>query len=200
MTLTLTRTSHLTVLVAGGAGFIGSHLCEALLLGGSRVICLDSFLTGSRANLRALIGHRRFTLIEHDICTLRSIRHAGRPGLQSGLRSLAAALPGRSAAHDDDQRLRNGASARHGRDSGARFVQASTSEVYGDPEEHPQHENYGGASIAPAHAPAMTKASGPPRRCASTLCAASAPTPGWRGSSTPMARAWRQTMAGSFPI
>src|SRR5215217_7261988 len=57
-----------TVLVAGGAGFVGSHLCDALLLRGEKVICVDSFLTGSKANVRPLQNHPRFRVIEKDIC------------------------------------------------------------------------------------------------------------------------------------
>ncbi len=144
MTLTLTRTSHPTVLVAGGAGFIGSHLCEALLLGGSRVICLDSFRTGSRANLRALIGHRRFTLIEHDICTPIDL---GTP-VDQVYNLACAASPPRYQADPLHTMMTSVSGTAHllamAENSGARFVQASTSEVYGDPEQHPQHENYWG--------------------------------------------------------
>src|SRR5690606_7832047 len=58
-----------TILVAGGAGFIGSHLCDTLLAEGHDVICVDSFLTGTEANVQPLQNHSRFTLIEQDICT-----------------------------------------------------------------------------------------------------------------------------------
>jgi len=57
----------MTVLVTGGAGFIGSHLCEALLNQGKEVVCLDNFLTGSKDNIAGLLNHPKFTLIEHDI-------------------------------------------------------------------------------------------------------------------------------------
>ncbi|MFP3570328.1 NAD-dependent epimerase/dehydratase family protein, partial [Paraburkholderia sp. SIMBA_030] len=62
-----------TILVAGGAGFVGSHLCDALLLRGHRVICVDSFLTGSRANVQPLENHPMFRLVEQDVCHLSDI-------------------------------------------------------------------------------------------------------------------------------
>ncbi|TIV87724.1 MAG: NAD-dependent epimerase/dehydratase family protein, partial [Mesorhizobium sp.] len=58
-----------TALVAGGAGFLGSHLCEALLHDGYRVICVDNFLTGRMENISSLVGQARFRLIEQDVCT-----------------------------------------------------------------------------------------------------------------------------------
>ncbi|NNH31797.1 NAD-dependent epimerase/dehydratase family protein, partial [Rhizobium sp. SEMIA 4085] len=62
-----------TVLVAGGAGFVGSHLCDAMLARGDRVICVDSYVTGSEDNVRPLINHPRFRLIGKDICPLDSL-------------------------------------------------------------------------------------------------------------------------------
>jgi UDP-glucuronate decarboxylase len=115
-----------------------------LLLGGSRVICLDSFLTGSRANLRALIGHRRFTLIEHDICTPIDL---GTP-VDQVYNLACAASPPRYQADPLHTMMTSVSGTAHllamAENSGARFVQASTSEVYGDPEIHPQVEAYWG--------------------------------------------------------
>ncbi|MDF1586127.1 UDP-glucuronic acid decarboxylase family protein [Marinimicrococcus flavescens] len=133
-----------TILVTGGAGFIGSHLCEALLALGHRVICLDDFETGSPANLAAVAGHPRFSLIEHDVA---------RP-LPSGLRpeiicNLACPASPVHYQRDPVHTLKTSVmGALHllelARATGARILQASTSEVYGDPELHPQAEGYWG--------------------------------------------------------
>jgi UDP-glucuronate decarboxylase len=133
-----------TVLVAGGAGFLGSHLCEALLEAGSRVICLDNFLTGRMENVDSILDHPRFRLIEHDICQPMKI-----DGPLDRIFNLAcAASPPRYQA-DPVHTTRTcvvgtlnllDLAARHQ----ARFLQASTSEIYGDPERHPQSEDYVG--------------------------------------------------------
>jgi UDP-glucuronate decarboxylase len=137
-------TRHPTVLVAGGAGFVGSHLCSWLLQHGHRVHCVDNFQTGSKANLSALLEHKEFSVIEQDIC---------RP-LSSKLRvdaiyNLAcAASPVHYQAEPIHTLLTSVVGIRnlleHARLTGARFLQASTSEVYGDPECHPQTEDYWG--------------------------------------------------------
>ena len=67
------------ILVTGGAGFIGSHLVDRLMQGGHEVICLDSFYTGSKDNLRQWIGHSRFELIRHDITEVRKLSHVVLP-------------------------------------------------------------------------------------------------------------------------
>jgi UDP-glucuronate decarboxylase len=134
----------LTILVTGGAGFVGSHLCDALLAEGHTVTCLDSFLTGSRANIAPLMNHPRFTLVDADICD-DYIHH----GHLDRIYNLAcAASPARYQADPIHTMmtcvqgtLQLLALAER---NGARFLQASTSEVYGDPEEHPQHEAYHG--------------------------------------------------------
>jgi UDP-glucuronate decarboxylase len=132
-------------MVAGGAGFLGSHLCETLLRQGHEVLCVDNFLTGSMANLRSMRSHARFHLIEHDICT--PLHHGGEINQIYNL-ACAASPPHYQADPVHTMRtcvvgtlnLLDLAARKH-----ARFVQASTSEVYGDPEMHPQKESYAGS-------------------------------------------------------
>ncbi|MFP3546993.1 UDP-glucuronic acid decarboxylase family protein [Rhizobium sp. SIMBA_035] len=133
-----------TILVAGGAGFVGSHLCDALLLRGHRVICVDSFLTGSRANVQPLENHPMFRLVEQDVCHLSDIDE---PVHQVYNLACAASPPAYQA--DPVHTMMTcvagtgnllALAERHN----ASFLQASTSEVYGDPEEHPQREDYRG--------------------------------------------------------
>lgn len=135
-----------TVLVAGGAGFVGSHLCDRLLEENHEVIAVDNFITGRRENVAHLESRSRFHLIEHDVSeplTLKaSVDHV-----------LHLASP---ASPDDFVRipipiLKAGSYATHNllelaRAQGARFLLASTSEIYGDPppEHHPQRESYFG--------------------------------------------------------
>jgi UDP-glucuronate decarboxylase len=136
------------VLVTGGAGFIGSHICDRLIDSGARVVCLDSFLTGRRSNIEHLIGDPRFTLVEHDVIDdlppkLRRIRF-------SHIYHLAcAASPPHYQANPEHTMLTNVVGTRNllrlAEDTGARLLLTSTSEVYGDPEVHPQREDYCGA-------------------------------------------------------
>ncbi|MES0002733.1 SDR family oxidoreductase [Mesorhizobium sp. M0051] len=131
-----------TVLVAGGAGFVGSHLSEKLIECGYRVICVDNFLTGRMENIRPIMNHPRFRLVEQDIC--RSLK-LGEP-VERIFNLACAASPPRYQA-DPIHTTRTcvigtlnllDLAARNN----ARFLQASTSEVYGDPEQHPQREDY----------------------------------------------------------
>lgn len=131
-----------TVLVAGGAGFIGSHLCEHLLDQGNRVICVDSFLTGRRGNIEPLLERPDFRLIGVDICDLGS---PGEPLDQIYNLACAASPPHYQAdpLHTMMTCVRGTANLLAlASASGAVFVQASTSEVYGDPDQHPQREDY----------------------------------------------------------
>ena len=135
------------VLVAGGAGFIGSHLCEALLAEGRRVICLDNLRTGSAANLRGFEREPGFELIESDVVApLPAGLKAARPSLIFNL-ACPASPPHYQA--DPVHTMLTCVVGTHSllglaEDAAARLVQASTSEVYGDPDVHPQVETYWG--------------------------------------------------------
>ena len=129
-------------MVTGGAGFIGSHLCERLLARGDEVLCVDNFYTGSRANIESLLTHPRFELMRHDItmplyvevdqiynlaCPASPIHYQFDP-VQTTKTSVHGAINMLGLA----KRMK------------CRIFQASTSEVYGDPEVHPQPESYWG--------------------------------------------------------
>src|SRR3974390_342510 len=130
------------ILVTGGSGFLGSHLCERLLAEGAEAICLDNFFTGARRNIEHLIGHKRFEIIRHDVtfpiyieidqiynlaCPASPI-HYQRDPVQTTKTSVHGAINMLGLA----KRVR------------ARILQASTSEIYGAPNVHPQTEEYWG--------------------------------------------------------
>ena len=132
------------VLITGGAGFIGSHLCDRFIRDGHEVLCLDNFLTGSEANIAHLTSHPAFTLIEHNITTsfkpahpIDCILHFASPAspidyLKLPIQTLKVGSLGTLNALGIAKAKK------------ARFLLASTSEVYGDPEVHPQPESYWG--------------------------------------------------------
>jgi UDP-glucuronate decarboxylase len=130
------------VMVTGGAGFIGSHLCERLVELGHEVICLDNFYTGNRENVRHLMDSGRFELLRHDVCE---------PLLLPVEQIYNLACPA-SPVHYQYNPIKTVRSNVVGalnmlqlaRRVGARILQASTSEVYGDPNVHPQSESYWG--------------------------------------------------------
>ena len=131
-------------LITGGAGFIGSHLCERFLAEGHAVICMDNFLTGTPENVAHLIGRPGFRLVEHDVTEY--IYVAGR--LDYVLHFASPASPVDYLKYPI-QTLKVGALGTHkalglAKAKGARFLLASTSEVYGDPQVHPQPEHYWG--------------------------------------------------------
>jgi dTDP-glucose 4,6-dehydratase len=137
------------VLVSGGAGFLGSHLCERLLAEGYAVIAVDNFVTGRTANLRTALDDRNLTLLRKDI-TEQDL--AAEPALQGPLAAVVhlacPASPRDYLSHPIDT-LKTGSLGTLNLlevavCKRARFVYASTSEVYGDPEVHPQHEGYWG--------------------------------------------------------
>ena len=129
-------------LVTGGAGFIGSHLCEALLNRGEEVMCLDNFFTGRKANIAHLLGEPRFEIVRHDVVN---------PIIIEADRIFNFACPA-SPVHYQHNPVKTiktnvmGALNMLGvaKRVGARILQASTSEVYGDPAVHPQVEDYWG--------------------------------------------------------
>src|SRR5215203_4951786 len=130
------------VLVTGGAGFLGSHLCERLLAAGANVICVDNFFSGSRGNVEHLLHHKGFELMRHDVtfplyvevdeiynlaCPASPI-HYQRDPVQTTKTSVHGAINLLGLA----KRVR------------ATILQSSTSEVYGAPKIHPQREDYWG--------------------------------------------------------
>lgn len=129
-------------LVTGGAGFIGSHLCDRLIARGEEVVCLDNFFTGRKVNIENLLDHHRFELVRHDVvnpvmlevdriwnlaCPASPVHYQHNP-VKTVKTNVMGALNMLGLA----KRIR------------ARVFQASTSEVYGDPQEHPQTEAYWG--------------------------------------------------------
>ena len=130
------------MLVTGGAGFLGSHLCERLLAEGSDVLCVDNFFTGTRANIQGLLGNPHFELLRHDVtfplpvevdqiynlaCPASPVHYQFDP-VQTTKTSVMGAINMLGLA----------------KRTKARILQASTSEVYGDPNVHPQPESYWG--------------------------------------------------------
>ena len=135
------------ILVAGGAGFLGSHLCERLVGDGARVVCLDNFLTGSRENLRRLERESGFELIEHDVVEPLPPTLARRRFDRIYNLACAASPPLYQADPEHTLMTSVVGAARLlklAEATGARFLLTSTSEVYGDPEVHPQTESYWG--------------------------------------------------------
>ncbi len=130
------------VLVTGGAGFLGSHLCDRLIAAGNDVLCLDNYFTGGRRNIEHLLDHPRFEAIRHDVtqpillevdwifnlaCPASPIHYQYNP-----IKTLKTSVMGSLNLLGLAKRVK------------ARILQASTSEVYGDPEVHPQPESYWG--------------------------------------------------------
>lgn len=133
---------HKRILITGGAGFLGSHLCERLLNDGNEILCLDNFFTGTKDNIIHLMDDHRFELIRHDVefpihlevdeiynlaCPASPIHYQHNP-IHTTKTSIMGALNMLGLAKRQN----------------ARIMQASTSEVYGDPEVHPQSETYWG--------------------------------------------------------
>ena len=138
------RLNKKRVLVTGGAGFLGSHLCERLLKLGADGVCLDNLLTGSPNNIAHLVGHARFRFIKHDVTQ----DYFDAKPVWAVLHFASPASP-RDYLEFPIQTLKVGAIGTHkmlglAKDKKARFLLASTSEVYGDPQVHPQKETYWG--------------------------------------------------------
>ena len=132
------------VLITGGAGFIGSHLCDRFLAEGHEVVCLDNLLTGSTENIAHLAGNRKFSFIHHDVTNyifvegkIDTILHFASPASPADYQNFPI------------QTLKVGSLGTHktlglAKEKRAKFLLASTSEVYGDPLIHPQREEYWG--------------------------------------------------------
>ncbi len=131
------------ILVTGGAGFLGSHLCERLLSDGYEVICLDNFGSGRRENISAFDTDPSFTVIDRDVCMPGAL-----PSVDRIYHLASRASPADFTKFPVDIALANTQGTRrlleHARACDSRMVFASTSEVYGDPEVHPQPETYAG--------------------------------------------------------
>jgi UDP-glucuronate decarboxylase len=136
--------SQRRAVVAGGAGFVGSHLCDLLLGRGYTVICVDSFITGTSDNVAPLANHPEFSLVEQDI--IEPLRLGG--PIDEVFNLACPASPPHYQADPVHTMMTSVEGTRNllalAERHGARFLQASTSEVYGDPEQHPQQEDYWG--------------------------------------------------------
>ncbi len=184
------------VMVTGGAGFLGSHLCERLLQEGHEVLCVDNFFTGRRANIAHLLQNPGFELLRHDICQplhveVDEIYHLACPAspihyqfdpVQTTKVSVIGGINILSLA----KRIK------------ARPLLASTSEVYGDPAEHPQRETYWAMSIPLVLDLAMMRGSDAQKRCFLTITANTMFRLRWLVSSILMDHACIRMMVESF--
>ncbi len=138
----MVKSSSQTILVTGGAGFVGSHLCDRLVEQGDDVVCLDNFFTGDKRNIAHLFGRSNFELVRHDVTFPLYVE-------VDQIYNLACPA---SPVHYQSDPVQTTKTSVHGainmlglaKRTGARILQASTSEVYGDPEVHPQTEDYWG--------------------------------------------------------
>ena len=138
----MSKTNAQRILVTGGAGFLGSHLCDRLVEQGNDVICLDNFFTGDKRNIAHLFGLSNFELVRHDVTFPLYVE-------VDQIYNLACPA---SPVHYQSDPVQTTKTSVHGainmlglaKRTGARILQASTSEVYGDPEVHPQTEDYWG--------------------------------------------------------
>lgn len=131
-----------TILVTGGAGFLGSHLCEQLLNSGNSVICVDNMFTGSKTNIAHLMGNPYFEFIRHDVCFPLYVE-------VDEIYNLACPASPVQYQLDPVQTTKTSVLGAYNmlglaKRTGAKILQASTSEVYGDPTVHPQPEHYWG--------------------------------------------------------
>jgi len=134
----------LRVVITGGAGFVGSHLCDRFLSEGHQVVAIDNFITGSSHNIKHLVGNPNFEFLHHDVSNYIYVT-----GLVDVVLHFASPASPIDYLKYPIQTLKVGAMGTHNalglaRAKGAKFLLASTSEIYGDPLEHPQRESYVG--------------------------------------------------------
>ncbi len=130
------------ILVTGGAGFLGSHLCDRLVEQGHHVLCVDNYFTGSKKNIEHLLDHKNFEVIRQDICIPLYVE-------VDEIYNLACPASPYYYQWDPIQTMKTSVIGTYNmlglaKRTGAKILQASTSEVYGDPEVHPQTEEYWG--------------------------------------------------------
>jgi UDP-glucuronate decarboxylase len=179
------------VLVTGGAGFLGSHLCERLLGEGADVLCVDNYFTGTKDNIVQLLGHPHFEVLRHDVtfplyvevdeiynlaCPASPVHYQFDP-VQTTKTSVHGAINMLGLA----KRVK------------AKIFQASTSEVYGDPVVHPQTEDYRGNVNPIGPRACYDEGKRAQRRCSSITTGSTSSTSAWRGFSIPTVRACIRT-------
>lgn len=130
------------ILVTGGAGFLGSHLCDRLVKQGNHVLCVDNYFTGSKNNIKHLLDYSNFEVIRQDVCFPLYVEI-------DEIYNLACPASPVHYQHDPIQTTKTSILGSYNllglaKRTGAKILQASTSEIYGDPEVHPQHEEYWG--------------------------------------------------------
>jgi UDP-glucuronate decarboxylase len=154
------------VLVTGGAGFLGSHLCQALVDAGDDVLCVDNYFTGQKKNIEHLLDQPNFEVLRHDVTFPLYVE-------VDEIYNLACPA---SPIHYQFDPVQTTKTSVHGainmlglaKRTKAKIFQASTSEVYGDPQIHPQTKTIGDMSTRLGFAPAMTRVNGVPKPCFST--------------------------------
>jgi len=186
------------ILITGGAGFLGSHLCEKLLNLGHEVICVDNFYTGAKQNIAHLLDNPYFEIVRHDVCFPLYVE-------VGEIYNLACPA---SPVHYQFDPVQTTKTSVHGainmlglaKRTKAKILQASTSEVYGDPEVHPQPESYWGRVNSVGIRSCYDEGKRCAERCFSIITASITWISRWCVFLIPMAPECSQMMGGWFPI